>query len=82
VNPKIGTIGFMAVGMAEASSCDITVQVGQKVKKGDQLGMFHFGGSSHCLFFRKETPIWFDLGQIPSLNSVNIKVKAKIATVM
>lgn len=24
------------------------------MKKEDELGMFHFGGSSHCLFFRTE----------------------------
>ena len=52
-NPKIGLMAFIAVGMAEVSTCDITVKEGQQVKKGEQLGMFHFGGSTHCLLFRK-----------------------------
>lgn len=51
--PKIGLMAFIGVGMAEVSTCDITVQEGQYVKKGDQIGMFHFGGSTHCLLFRK-----------------------------
>lgn len=52
-NPAIGLMCFLAVGMAEVGTCEITVKHGQHVKKGDQLGMFHFGGSSHCLLFRK-----------------------------
>jgi len=80
-NPNIGMMCFMAVGMAEVSSCQIIVKDKDKVKKGDQLGMFHFGGSTHCLFFRKQTNIWFELGQTPSLNSTNINVRSKIATV-
>ena len=49
----IGLMAVVEVGMAEVSTCDITVKEGQHVKKGDQIGMFHFGGSTHCLVFRK-----------------------------
>jgi phosphatidylserine decarboxylase len=52
-NPTIGLMCFIAVGMTEVSTCEATVQVGQIVKRGDELGMFHFGGSSHCLIFQK-----------------------------
>jgi phosphatidylserine decarboxylase len=52
-NPVIGLMAFVAVGMDEVSTCEITVRGGQRVEKGDQLGMFHFGGSSHCLLFRE-----------------------------
>ena len=51
----IGLMCFVAVGMAEVSTCEITVDDRQVVKKGDQLGMFHHGGSSHCLLFRPST---------------------------
>ena len=37
-NPAIGLMAFIAIGMVEVSSCDITVKVGQHVEKGDQLG--------------------------------------------
>jgi phosphatidylserine decarboxylase len=52
------------------------------VKKGDELGMFHFGGSTHCLFFRPGVKLTFDLhGQTPGLDSSNIPVRSRIATV-
>lgn len=81
-DPRIGLMGFMAVGMAEVSTCDIGVQIGQHVAKGEEIGMFHFGGSTHCLIFRPEVRIVFDLhGQKPGLNSSNIKVNSVIARV-
>ncbi len=81
-NPDIGLMCFMPVGMAEVSTCQITVYEGQHVKKGDQIGMFHFGGSTHCLIFRPGVNLEFDLhGQKPGLNSSNIQVNARIATV-
>jgi phosphatidylserine decarboxylase len=68
--------------MAEVSSNDITVYEGQHVNKGDQLGMFHFGGSTHTLIFRPQVNVDFDLrGQTPGLNSKNIPVRERIATV-
>jgi phosphatidylserine decarboxylase len=82
-NPNIGLMGTMFVGMAEVSSNEITVHDGQHVNKGDQLGMFHFGGSTHCLIFRPQVKLQFDLhGQTPGLNSRNIPVRARIATVL
>lgn len=82
-NPKIGLMCMVAVGMAEVSSCDVTVAAGQAVTKGDQLGMFHFGGSTHCLVFRRGVnPIFDFYGEIPGLNAAsNIRVNTKIATV-
>ncbi|ROV87405.1 hypothetical protein VSDG_09677 [Cytospora chrysosperma] len=52
-NPAIGLMAFIGIGMDEVSTCEITVKEGQHVKKGEQTGMFHFGGSTHCLLFRK-----------------------------
>ncbi|KAK4981026.1 hypothetical protein LTR66_010235 [Elasticomyces elasticus] len=56
-NSAIGLMAVLAVGMAEVSTCDITVKEGQRVTKGEQIGMFHFGGSTHCLLFRKGVDI-------------------------
>lgn len=82
-NPAIGLMCVMPVGMAEVSSCEITVRVGQHVKKGDPLGMFHFGGSTHCLFFRPEVKLTFDLyNQTPGPQAeTNIRVNTAIAYV-
>lgn len=82
-NPGIGLMCVIFVGMAEVSTCEITVYQGQHVEKGDQLGMFHFGGSTHCLVFRPGVKLEFDLhGQEPGLESVNIPVRSRIAEVV
>jgi phosphatidylserine decarboxylase len=81
-NPAIGLMCFMAVGMAEVSTCQITVYEGQQVRKGQQLGMFHFGGSTHCLIFRPGVELDFDLhGHTPGLNSKSIPINSQIARV-
>lgn len=49
----IGSMALVAVGMAEVSSNILTVTPGTRVTKGDQLGYFQFGGSTHCLVFKK-----------------------------
>ncbi|KIJ15847.1 hypothetical protein PAXINDRAFT_168846 [Paxillus involutus ATCC 200175] len=57
----IGLVCFIGVGMAEVSTCGLSVQKGNKVEIGDELGMFHFGGSSHTLIFRPGIKItWAD----------------------
>jgi phosphatidylserine decarboxylase len=82
-NPAIGLMAFVAVGMAEVSSCQITVADGQHVQKGDQLGMFHFGGSTHCLVFQPGVDLEFQFyGQTPSLNANNMRVNTALATVV
>jgi phosphatidylserine decarboxylase len=82
-NPNIGLMAVLFVGMAEVSSNEVTVSVGQHVNKGDQLGMFHFGGSTHCLIFQPQVKLEFDLhGQTPGLDSKNIPVRSRIATVI
>jgi phosphatidylserine decarboxylase len=59
-NPNIGLMCFIAIGMTEISTCEATVGEGQRINRGDQLGLFHFGGSSHTLIFRKETKVKWD----------------------
>lgn len=82
-NPKIGLMCFMAIGMAEVSSCQVTVEVGQQVKKGEQLGMFHFGGSTHCLLFRPDVKLEFvEKARNGSLDALNIPLKSEIARVL
>ncbi len=82
-DPAIGLMCFLPVGMAEVSTCDVTVEPGQHVRKGDELGMFHFGGSTHCLLFRAGVRLAFDLhGQTPGLAAGNIPVNARLATVI
>ena len=82
-NPAIGMLCVLLVGMAEVSSCQVTVRAGQHVQKGQQLGMFHFGGSTHCLLFGPQVKLAFDLrGQQPGLSAGNIPLGARLATVL
>ncbi|KAK5074972.1 hypothetical protein LTS08_005450 [Lithohypha guttulata] len=78
-NPKIGLMCVVLIGMSEVSSNDVTVKEGQKIKKGEQLGMFHFGGSTHCLMFRKGVKV----SGFPEPGKVkhNIPVRSKVAIV-
>lgn len=54
-DPVIGLMCVMPVGMVEISSCviDSAIQPGARVTKGQELGCFQYGGSTHCLVFRQ-----------------------------
>lgn len=82
-NDAIGLMCVIPIGMAEVSSCEISVREGEHVRKGDQLGMFHFGGSTHCLVFRPGVELDFDLyGLTPGPeNTTNIRINTALATV-
>ena len=57
----IGLVCVMPVGMVEISSCIIRPAIlealkkqpkeGFKIKKGEEIGYFQFGGSTHCVVF-------------------------------
>ena len=52
---KIGYVGFIAIGMTEVSSCIIYKNlIGKTVKKGQEIGHFQYGGSTHILIFEKK----------------------------
>lgn len=88
-NPAIGTVAIVTIGMVEVSSNEFTVKPGDVVKKGDEIGMFHFGGSTHVVLFEKGVKLdWIDriketdgknFGQ---LDQTNIALSSKIATVI
>ena len=53
------------------------------MKKGSQLGMFNLGGLTHCLLFRPDVNLEFDLhSQKAGLKSSNIPVNSQIAKVV
>ena len=81
----IGLMCLVPVGMAEVSSCVVTAKEGEAVKKGDQIGYFQFGGSTHCLVFRKGVISQFSARAIPQgvngANSANVEVNSSLAIV-
>jgi phosphatidylserine decarboxylase len=82
-NPEIGLMCVLPIGMAEVSTCQISAYEGQRVSKGDQIGMFHYGGSTYCLIFRAGVNLVFDHhGQTPGPGSKDIPVASRLATVV
>ena len=75
-------MAFVAVGMAEVSSNEVTVREGDEVSRGEQLGMFHFGGSTHCLVFRPSVSLKLHVPVTsqPNLDAENVAVKSNFAT--
>lgn len=82
-NANLGMVCVIPVGMAEVSSCIITVKKGDHVKKGDQIGYFQFGGSTHCVVFKKDAIAQFTSQAIPQgqygADSVKVHVNATLA---
>ncbi|HJO93307.1 MAG TPA: phosphatidylserine decarboxylase, partial [Victivallales bacterium] len=74
-DPGIGLVCVMPTGMVEISSCiiDSKMKAGYHVDKGEELGYFQFGGSTHCIIFQK--------GVIKNFTQLegDIKVGQKIA---
>jgi phosphatidylserine decarboxylase len=83
-NPAIGLIAIVYIGIAEVSSVNFAVSPGQHVQKGEQLGMFRYGGSSYCLLFRDGVELEFSEDADPEkrarrYNDVNIRVNSELA---
>ena len=56
-NKDLGLVCFVGVGLGEVSTCNIIVQEGQYLEKGDEIGQFHFGGSTFCLLFEPHVEV-------------------------
>ncbi|GAC1409340.1 MAG: phosphatidylserine decarboxylase family protein [Mycobacterium sp.] len=84
-DPVIGLVAFIPFGMSEVSSCNIlpTMTPGHRVAKGEELGYFQFGGSTHCLIFRPGVIADFTLTAIPQPHAPHpqlVQVRSKLAT--
>ena len=84
-DPAIGLVALVAIGMSEVSSCLISTHVtgGQHVAKGEELGTFQFGGSTHCLVFRQGVIADFSLEALPQPDNPDapvVRVRSKLAT--
>ncbi len=83
-DPVIGLMAFVPIGMSEVSSCviDAKVKPGYHVGKGDELGYFQFGGSTHCLVFRPGAIAEFALAAIPQPHDPHapiVRVRSRLA---
>lgn len=81
-NPAIGLVCFVPIGMAEVSTCEANVKEGQHVAKGEELGKFHFGGSSCCLLFGPNVKLkWTEEATMRGSFKGNIPVNSRLAVV-
>lgn len=82
-DPTIGMVCVMPIGITEISSVKITAKVGAKVKKGDELGYFSYGGSSMALVFQPGAIDRFTVPNRPPTTNPDdgppIRVNAQIA---
>jgi phosphatidylserine decarboxylase len=84
-DPLIGLMCVVLVGMAEVSSCVILPEIkpGHRVEKGDELGYFQYGGSTHCLVFRPGVIADFSLNALPDPGNAQapaVLLGSKVAT--
>lgn len=89
---RIGLMCLVTIGMAECSSCVLEresgepLREGEHVHKGEQLGYFQFGGSSHCLVFGPKLPLKFVAQAQPrglhGSKSQSVKVNSHLATML
>jgi phosphatidylserine decarboxylase len=83
-DPVIGLVAFVAVGIGEVSSTLIGPDItpGYHVEKGEELGYFQFGGSTHCLVFRPGAIADFSFVAIPQSDNGDaptVLVRSKLA---
>ena len=82
----IGLVAFVPVGMSEVSTCEWEEEAtakGKTVQKGDLIGAFHGGGSTHCLVFEREAmkKLKFNpKAEYPEVATVNLAVKSELAS--
>ncbi|EGR46077.1 uncharacterized protein TRIREDRAFT_66935 [Trichoderma reesei QM6a] len=80
----IGLMAAIYIGMADVSSCEILEKYQAKnlpadVEKGEEIGLFHHGGSTHCLLFRQGVNLAFVAGAIPGNRTKNLPIRGPLA---
>jgi phosphatidylserine decarboxylase len=74
-------MGIVLINLSAARS----IKEWQHVKKGKEIGFFQFGGSAHCLVFRRGVIADFALQAIPhgesDSNSPVLKVNSLLAII-
>ncbi|TNM68780.1 phosphatidylserine decarboxylase family protein [Streptomyces sp. NP160] len=86
-DPRLGLVGFVAVGMVDVSSCVIADHVteGAHLAKGDELGHFAFGGSTYCLLLQPGVELDLALHALPQPHLPDaplVRVRSRLARVV
>jgi phosphatidylserine decarboxylase len=78
---SIGMVCVIPIGITEVSSITLTVDVNKKVKKGDQLGYFSYGGSTLCMVFQPGVIDYYTLGA-PDVKDSNVGPPGSINSII
>lgn len=79
-HPTIGTVCVIPIGITEISSVTFSVEEGQAVAKGDELGRFSYGGSTLAVVFQPGVIDHFTVSPpTPDEPEPPIQVNAQIA---
>lgn len=70
-DPQIGMVCVVPIGITEISSVQIRVKEGDRLKKGDELGCFSYGGSSMAIVFQQSAIDHFTVPTPPPLPVVD-----------
>lgn len=85
-DPVVGLVTAVYVGMADVSTCAIDERfrggegcLPRSVEKGEEIGKFRYGGSTHCLLFERRVKLaWVDEAS-PSVAKRNIPIRSALA---
>ena len=80
-DPNIGIMAYIPLGMSDVSTIQLTVEKGSVVKKGQDIGAFHFGGSSYLMVFRKASNLKFINMDEEIKHMANLEINSKLAFV-
>ncbi|KAI0871784.1 Phophatidylserine decarboxylase-domain-containing protein [Hypoxylon argillaceum] len=82
-DPVVGLVGAVYVGMADVSTCEIAAKfqgdLPVAVNKGEEIGMFHHGGSTHCLLFEKKVKLAWVSESSPETATRNLPIRSALA---
>lgn len=59
IDSPIGLVAVLPMGMAQVSSVIVTAEVGQTLRKGEEISYFQFGGSDIVMVFEQSSNISF-----------------------
>jgi hypothetical protein len=77
----IGLMCIVEVGMADVSTCEVTVNKNDTLTKGQEIGMFHHGGSTNCYLFRKDADLTWATNAFLVVSNKNIPLRGALARV-
>lgn len=76
----LGLVAVVPIGITEISSIRMSVEVGQRVEKGEELGRFNYGGSTLCVLFQAGAVRQFKVhAPVDSAHGSTVYVNGQIA---